>query len=358
MEIVTLGELILDMFASESGKDFFSVTAFLPVAGGAPANVAVAASRLGVESAFIGKVGEDQFGRRLQKVLEEYGVNTRGMRYDTRCRTTLNFMTVPDARRTEMLFYRNPGADMMLEPAELDTALIERSSVYHFGSVSLAVEPCRSAALEGALRARKAGVLVSFDVNYRPGLWDSEARAMAEITAAIPLADIVKVNETELRFIAGTDDAVKGCRVIVDRGPALCVATLGPDGSAWATVSGAGTAAGFKVRAVDATGCGDAFMAALLVQVLAALGGRRADRRARLEGLGREILDRAVRYANAAGAVTARKRGVMNALPDAREVQKLLEPAPKAKAKGKAKAPRPRQNAVKPKKRTGGSKRA
>ena len=120
MEIVTLGELILDMFASESGKDFFSVTAFLPVAGGAPANVAVAAARLGVKSAFIGKVGEDQFGHRLEKVLKEYGVDTTGMRYDARYRTTLNFMTVPDPHRTEMLFYRNPGADMLLEPGELD----------------------------------------------------------------------------------------------------------------------------------------------------------------------------------------------------------------------------------------------
>jgi fructokinase len=325
MEIVTLGELILDMFASESGKDFFSVTAFLPVAGGAPANVAVAASRLGAKSAFIGKVGEDQFGHRLERVLKGYGVDTSGMRYDARYRTTLNFMTVPDPHRTEMLFYRNPGADMLLEPGELDTALIERAAVYHFGSVSLAVEPCRSAALEGALCAKKAGALVSFDVNYRPGLWDSEARAMSEIAAAIPLADIVKVNETELRFIAGTDDTQKGCRAIVDRGPALCVATLGPVGSAWSTAAGVGSVAGFKVKAVDATGCGDAFMAALLVQVLAALGGRRADRRARVEGLGEEILSHALRFANAAGALTARTRGVMNALPDAREVQKLLD---------------------------------
>ena len=325
MEIVTLGELILDMFASESGMDFFTVTAFLPVAGGAPANVAVAASRLGAKSAFIGKVGEDQFGHRLERVLKGYGVDTSGMRYDPRYRTTLNFMTVPDPHRTEMLFYRNPGADMLLEPGELDTALIEGASVYHFGSVSLAVEPCRSAAMEGALCARKAGALVSFDVNYRPSLWDSEARAMSEIAAAIPLADIVKVNETELRFISGTDDPLKGCRVIVKRGPALCVATLGPGGSAWSTAAGAGSVAGFKVRAVDATGCGDAFMAALLVQVLAALNGRRADRRARVEGLGEEILSHALRFANAAGALTARKRGVMNALPDAREVQKLLD---------------------------------
>jgi fructokinase len=333
MDIVTLGELILDMFASESGKDFNEVSAFLPVAGGAPANVAVAAAKLGAKSAFIGKVGEDQFGHRLAKVLEGYGVDTRGMRYDGKYRTTLNFMTIPDPHRTEMLFYRNPGADMLLEPSELDLPLIEGAALYHFGSVSLAAEPCRSATLEAARKARAAGTLVSFDVNWRPGLWDSEARGRAEIEAAIPLADIVKVNETELRFITASDDPAKGCRAIVGRGPALCVATLGPDGSGWATAAGAGTVPGFRVEAVDATGCGDAFMAALLVQVLKAIGaaakmppGAAAkDRRKRLEALSADVISRALRYANAAGALTARKRGVMTALPDAAEVEGLLK---------------------------------
>jgi fructokinase len=324
MQIVTLGELILDMFASESGKDFSSVTAFVPVAGGAPANVAVAASLLGAKSAFIGKVGEDPFGHRLESVLKRYGVDTRGMRFDPRYRTTLNFMTIPHPDRTEMLFYRNPGADMLLQPDELDIELIERSAVYHFGSVSLAVEPCRSAALEAARRARKAGALVSFDVNYRPGLWDSEARAKAEIEAAIPLADILKVNETELRLIAGSADARTGCRSIVDLGPALCVATLGPGGSAWATRAGSAAVAGFTVQAVDATGCGDAFMAALLVQALSALGGRSENRRRALEGLAPDALSRALQWANAAGALTARTKGVMNALPDRRAVEALV----------------------------------
>jgi fructokinase len=324
MDIVTLGELILDMFASESGKDFTAAVAFLPVAGGAPANVAVAASRLGMKSAFIGKVGEDPFGHRLEAVLKSYGVETRGIRFDTRYRTTLNFMTLPDPHHTEMLFYRNPGADMLLEPGELDIELIEGTSVFHFGSVSLAIEPCRSAAIEGALCARRAEALVSFDVNYRPGLWESEARAKAEIAATIPLADIVKVNETELRLIAGTDDARAGCRSIIDRGPALCVATLGPQGSVWAARSGADAVPGFTVQAVDATGCGDTFMAALLVQILDALGGRKKGRRSGLESLGGADLSRALRWANAAGALTARKKGVMNALPDTREVEALV----------------------------------
>jgi len=323
MDIVTLGELILDMFASEAGKDFQTVSAFIPVAGGAPANVAVAASRLGAVAAFIGKVGEDAFGRRLESVLKGYGVETRGMRFDREHRTTLNFMTIPDPNHTEMLFYRNPGADMLLAPDELDQKLLGSTAVYHFGSVSLAVEPCRSAALEGAAFARAAGALVSFDVNYRPGLWESDARAKAEIIEALPRADIVKVNETELRLLSGTSDAPAGCAKILERGPALCVATLGTHGGEWAARGSSGRVTGFTVDVVDATGCGDAFMAALLVRLLSALNGTK-NRRALLEGLGRDVLENALRWANAAGALTARRKGVMTALPSAEEVNQLL----------------------------------
>ncbi len=327
MDIVTLGELILDMFASEAGKDFNSVSAFIPVAGGAPANVAVAASRLGARAAFIGKVGEDAFGRRLEGVLKGYGVDTKAMRFDRTHRTTLNFMTIPDPNRTEMLFYRNPGADMLLTADELDQRLLGSTAIYHFGSVSLAVEPCRSAALEGAAFSREHGAIVSFDVNYRPGLWDSEPRAKAEITAALSRADIVKVNEAELRLLAGTEDAPAGCEKILAHGPSLCVATLGPHGSAWAASgsAGSGKVPGFTVDVVDATGCGDAFMAALLVRVLSCLPEGSAARRADLARLTQKQLADALRWANAAGALTARKKGVMSALPDAGEVRALLQ---------------------------------
>jgi sugar/nucleoside kinase (ribokinase family) len=324
MDIVTLGELILDMFASETGKDFRTVSAFIPVAGGAPANVAVAAAKLGARAAFIGKVGEDAFGRRLEAVLKGYGVETRGMRFDRQHRTTLNFMTIPDPNRTEMLFYRNPGADMLLAPDELDQRLLASTAVFHFGSVSLAVEPCRSAALEGAAFARDKGALVSFDVNYRPSLWESDAQARAEIVEALPRADIVKVNETELRLLAGTDDAPAGCAKILEWGPALCVATLGPHGSAWAARRSAGKVPGFTVEVLDATGCGDAFMAALVVRLLSTLGGRTESRRSSLESLDKDQLADALRWANGAGALTARRKGVMPALPEAAELKQFI----------------------------------
>jgi fructokinase len=274
MRIVCLGELILDMFPAKIGKDFFAVSAFLPVPGGAPANVAVAASRLGVPSAFIGKVGDDPFGRRLAAALEKCGVDTRGMRYDPRSRTTLNFITLPNPNTAEFLFYRHPGADMMLEPEELDRELLEQAGIFHFGSVSLSAEPCRAATLEAARLARAAGALVSFDVNYRPTLWENECAALAAIETALPLADIVKVNEKELGMLARAVDPQEACRAALGRGASLCVATLGPQGSLYATRSAYNRVGGFRVRTVDSTGCGDAFMGALLARLLGALGNK------------------------------------------------------------------------------------
>jgi len=130
------------------------------------------------------------------------------------------------------------------------------------------------------------------------------------------VADIVKVNEAELLFLSGTGDPAEGCRKVAEKGPRLCVATLGPNGSAWGTRTGSGVAPGFTVQAVDATGCGDAFMAALLVKLL-------PNRGALASGMDAEAMERNLRWANAAGALTALKKGVMSALPTAREVEEL-----------------------------------
>jgi fructokinase len=324
VRIVCLGEMILDMFASEKGKDYSEVPAFIPVPGGAPANAAVAAARLGAESAFIGKVGDDPFGRRLAAVLSENGVQTSGMLFDRSARTTLNFMTIPDVNTVVTFFYRNPGADMMLRPDELDRDLITHSQVLHFGSVSLTEEPARSATLAAARIAREAGVAVSFDVNYRSSLWPVE-RALPVIREALGLADIVKVNEIELEMLAGTGDAEVACRRALESGSSLCVATLGPGGSAWATREAHGSARGFAVEAVDATGCGDAFAGAMLCRLLAAGAGPRQGKLAWGKSLEPAALQASVVYANAAGALTATKKGVIPSLPFAREVEAFLK---------------------------------
>jgi fructokinase len=326
MDIVCLGEVLIDMFPAELGRRLAEVSAFHPKPGGAPANVAVAAARLGARSAFIGKVGDEAFGHHLVDVLCGEGVDVRGMRFDREARTTLAFIAQPDENTSEFAFYRNPGADMMLRSDELDRMLIAEATVFHLGSISLIDEPVRSATLEAVRLAREGGAVISLDVNYRPTLWPNAHTAYGRIREAISLADVVKVNETELALLArgvsgmgspwaGDDARLGAARRILALGPALCVVTLGPEGCAFQTAEAGARVPGFHVETVDATGCGDAFVAGLLCQLVESGEGSRPSMPA---------LHAALRYANAVGALTSMTRGVIPALPTAAQATAFL----------------------------------
>ena len=317
MDIVCLGEILIDMFPAEIGRSMVDVSAFLPKPGGAPANVAVAASRLGAKSAFIGKVGEDIFGHYLEQILVDEDVSTQGMRYDQEARTTLVFMAMPDAHSAEYMFYRNPGADMLLAPDELDRQLLEETHAFHFGSISLIQEPSRSATLEAITIAADAGALISFDVNYRPSLWKSPEEAIERVMATIPLVNLLKVNEIELSLLAGKEDLDAASKTLLNIGPDLCVVTIGAEGSYFRTNSESDFIPGFSVDTVDSVGCGDAFIAGLLCQLV-----RDSNWRAKLNAANlREVL----RYGNAVGALTALTVGVIPALPHAYQVDEFLK---------------------------------
>lgn len=315
-DILTLGELLIDMFPAEVGRGLAEVSAFRPKPGGAPANVAVAASRLGAKTGFIGKVGEDIFGHYLEQVLTKEGVDTRGLRFDSQARTTLVFIALSDENTAEFVFYRNPGADMLLEPGELDYGLLATTRCLHFGSLSLIVEPSGSATRAAVEAARRAGALVSFDVNYRPTLWQSAPGALERVREIIPAVDLIKVNETELRILSGQDALAPGAGALLSMGPKLCVITLGQIGSYYQTGEGGEFVPAFRVKTVDATGCGDAFIAGLLTRLV--LDGKQ------LEDLSTERLGAALRFANAVGALTAQTLGVIPALPNAGQVKDFL----------------------------------
>jgi fructokinase len=293
------------------------VSAFLPKPGGAPANVAVAVARLGKESAFIGKVGDDAFGHFLIATLEREGVETKGMRVAAEARTTMAFIAKPDAYSAEFVFYRNPGADMLLRADELDGDLLAQTKALHIGSISLISEPSRSATQEAARLAKEAGALISFDVNYRPSLWPKPEEAVSVIEAMLPQADLVKVNEEELELLSGTGDLNGGSEQLLAKGPTICVVTLGADGSYFRSPQGEGRIPPFSVETVDAVGCGDAFTAGLLSRLTGYDDLQ--------EALAPEALAANLRYANAVGALTALTRGTIPALPTAEAVKGFLE---------------------------------
>lgn len=328
MDIVSLGEVLIDMFPAEIGRRLADVSAFHPSPGGAPANVAVAARRLGAETAFIGKVGDDAFGELLIETLRREGVDTRAMRVDAGARTTMAFIAMPTPHHGEFIFYRNPGADMLLRPDELDEEMLRATSALHIGSISLIAEPSRSATLRAVELAREGGALISFDVNYRPSLWPEPDRAVDTITAMLPHAHLVKVNQDELHLLTGSDDPVVGSQAILDHGPRTCLVTQGAKGSFMRVGEEVAFVPAFQVQTVDAIGCGDAFMAGVLTCLVtqpspADMPGRNAGGWSdRLNWL---ALRRSLRYGSAVGALTAQKQGVIPALPAAAEVAAFLE---------------------------------
>lgn len=339
MDITCLGELLVDMFPAETGRRIVEVSAFRPVPGGAPANAAVAAARLGAKSAFIGKVGDEAFGHHLAEVLAAEGVDVRGVRFDEEARTTIAFIAKPDENHAEFVFYRNPGADTRLRADELDRGLLSTSKVLHFGLLSLSEEPIRSATWEAVRVARAGGALISFDVNFRPTLWRNPREAYDQAMSMLSHADLVKLNEIEIELVtdvrltphdfemkAGDPESKvrqleakirPAVQSVLGRGPKLCVVTFGPFGSYFQTAECAGFVPGFRVKAVDALGCGDAFTAGLLWQLVGSGDWQSRLRDDRL----REILQ----YANAVGAITAQTAGVIPALPRAAQVERFLQ---------------------------------
>lgn len=317
IDIVCLGEVLIDLFPAEIGRPLAAVTAFYPVPGGAPANVAVAAARLGARSAFIGKVGDDAFGHFLAETLAQQGVETRGMRFDKEARTGLNFHAQVDEDTATHLFYRNPGADMRLLPAELELSLLQEARAFDFGTLSLMDQPVKSATIEALHIARAANALIAFDVNYRPSLWTDPSAARQLIETLLPSVDVLKINADELVLITGSTNLEEGSARLLAMGLQLCVITLGPRGSFYRCAAASGLVPGFTVKAMDATGSGDSFTATLLIQLVTGNEGWRTQLEpARLQAI--------LRRANAAGALTALKQGVLSALPDTERLDTFL----------------------------------
>ena len=316
IDLVSLGEILIDMFPVEVGRKLADVSAFYPKPGGACANVAVAAARLGKESAFIGKVGEDAFGHSLVETLKQNGVETRGIRFDQKNRTTMVIIAMPDENSAEFMFYRNPGADLCLKVEELDRDLLENTKAFHCGSLTLVDEPARTAQFTAVEVAKKNGAMISFDVNHRPMLWESAGEALKQIWKMVRLADLLKVNEHELELLTGSKDPQAGGATLLKKGVKLVAITLGTKGSYFYSSRFKGYVPPFVVKTVDAIGCGDAFIAGLISSLI--------DVSDNSLDINEALLIKSFTYANAVGALTALTRGVIPALPTAVQVKDFL----------------------------------
>ena len=296
-ELVALGEVLIDF--TQAGFSANGQALFERNAGGAPANVAVQAARLGMSAQFVGKVGADMHGDFLKRALQERGV---------------------DVERS-VSFARKPGADTRLSPAEVPEWVIRDCHVLHVGSLSLTDEPARTATLHAVSVARQAGVLVSYDPNYRASLWPSEHEAVEQMSALLSRADLVKINEDEALLLCGTGNPETASQYILDQGAVLAAVTLGSQGAFVATRVESVLVPSCPCQPRDATGAGDSFWGALLFQLVHEQGIRKASE---LAVLSRETLFYAGSFACAAASCCVERPGGIPAMPGKDEVLNRL----------------------------------
>lgn len=314
--IVSFGEMLIDFVPTVSGVSLAEAPGFVKAPGGAPANVAIAVSRLGGKAAFVGKLGDDEFGHMLAGILKENGVSAEGINFDTGARTALAFVTLRADGEREFMFYRNPSADMLLTPDELNLELIRSAKVFHYGSISLIVEPCRSAHLKAMEVAKDAGALLSYDPNLRLPLWPSEKEAREQIKSIWDKADIIKVSDVELEFLTGSDKIDdESALSLWHPNLKLLLVTLGEKGCRYYTKNFRGSVDAFHVNTIDTTGAGDSFVGALLTKIVSDQSILEDEPRLK------EIL----KFACACGAITTTKKGAIPALPTESEVLALIK---------------------------------
>lgn len=312
-DVIALGELLVDFTMngqSEQGNNLFEACP-----GGAPCNVLALLSKLGKKTAFVGKVGKDQFGTLLRNTITEAGINASNLLTDENVNTTLAFVhTFPDGDR-EFSFYRNPGADMMLAENEVDEEFIGQGRIFHFGTLSMTHDGVRAATKKAVEAAKKSGCLISFDPNLRPPLWSSLELAKEQMEYGFSVCDILKISDNEIQFVSGKEDYDDGIAYLQEKYHIpLILLTMGKEGSRAYYKGLRVERRGFKVPTIETTGAGDTFGGSSLNYIL----------EHDFERLTEEQLGELLVFANAAAAIVTTKKGAIKAMPEREDVLKMI----------------------------------
>lgn len=313
-DVIALGELLIDFTMngqSEQGNNMFEACP-----GGAPCNVLALLNKMGKKTAFIGKVGKDQFGTLLRDTITEAGIDASNLMVDENVNTTLAVVhTFPDGDR-EFSFYRNPGADMMLTADEVNPEVVKDTKVFHFGTLSMTHDGVREATKKAVETAKANGCLVSFDPNLRPPLWSSLDLAKEQMEYGFGKCDILKISDNEIQFVSGKEDYDEGIAYLQETyNIPLILLTMGKDGSRAYYKGMRVERPGFSVKAIETTGAGDTFCGSSLNYLV--------DHD--FENLTEEQLGEMLTFANAAAALVTTKKGAIKAMPVKEEVLELIQ---------------------------------
>ena len=315
-DVVALGELLIDFTkngTSEQGNNLFEACP-----GGAPCNVLAMLRKLGKSCAFVGKVGNDMFGKLLKEVITDAGINADALVMDDKIPTTLAFVQTFANGDRDFSFYRKPGADMMLTADELPEETIANARIFHFGTLSMTNEGVRAATIKAVGLAKEGGALISFDPNLRPPLWEDLEEAKRQIAWGLSQCDILKIADNELEFMTGETDFYKGAAILHQKYPNIKVlnVTAGADGSD--SFYGEDTPVfvpSCKLGGtIETTGAGDTFCASVLNFVL-------ENGIACLTSEDREAM---LRFANTAAYLVTTRKGAIRAMPERQEVEAIL----------------------------------
>lgn len=314
ISVTALGEVLIDF--TDAGTSVAGQKLFERNPGGAPANVLVALERLGLSTAFIGKVGTDMHGEFLKATMVANDINVEGLVSDPNYFTTLAFVALSENGERTFSFARKPGADTQLRPDELRRDIIEDSYVFHVGSLSLTDEPVRSATVAALDLAKAAGCFISYDPNYRDTLWSSPEEASRQMRSIVSYMDLIKISGEECELVAGVREPEEAAKVLLGQGAKVVCVTLDADGALVATREGTAVVPSFRVEAVDTTGAGDSFWGGFLCAFV--------DSKKRPEDVTLEDAKNFARFGNAVASLCVRKRGGIPAMPTLPEVEKVL----------------------------------
>ena len=308
-DVYCIGEMLIDFIPGSEPASY------IRKAGGAPANVAIAVSKNGLEASMCCKLGDDDFGRFLMKTLEEYNVTAACPELCKEAVTTMAFVTLAENGERVFTFARKPGADMLLNEADVREEDIEDSIIVHAGSCSLSAQPEAAATVRAMKLAHEKGKLVSFDVNYRNVMWNDDIDACTKaVRDILPYVDLLKISEEEVEMMGGVD-ALPG--LMKENGIAMIMETLGSDGAQAFFNGGVIRVHGRKVKAVDATGAGDAFWGAFLASLRIQGVEKTAD-------LTEDVIRKAMDYGNVSGCICVQSKGAIVSIPTRAQIEEYL----------------------------------
>lgn len=307
MTIWTLGDAVVDLLPRDNMQ-------FEACAGGAPFNVAIGVARLGHDSGFIGRVGNDAFGRFLHQTLVTAQVDTKRLEFDPKRHTSTVLVSLDSDGERQFDFLVNPSADQFLSPASLPDF---GHDILHFCSLALVAPDCRATLTQAMAAMRQAGGTLSFDINLRPQMWSNETQMFDQVSDFARQSDILKMSEEELLWLTQTDDLNSACERLTGFPARLKIITRGADGAIAFWQNDRMTLSGYHVDSIDTTGAGDAFMAGLLAALAGA--GWPASTAA---------LSSLLEQASACGALATTQRGALSAFPNNQQLSRFIQSQP------------------------------